>query len=91
MKEIDMKNRTYYFFNDRINFENFDSSLLKIDKKIIQKHWYLYTGYITIKNIGDYGSIHIVNPLYFIISKVDGYIEKKNGNKYFIFASTGRN
>ena len=33
MKEIDMKNRTYYSFNDRINVENFDSSLLKIDKK----------------------------------------------------------
>ena len=25
--------RTYYFYNDMINLENFDSNLLKIDKK----------------------------------------------------------
>ena len=37
---------------------------------------------------GDYGSIHSVNPLYFTIGGVDGYIEEKNGNKYLIFGST---
>ena len=31
----------YYFFNDMNNIKDFDSSLLKIDKKIIQKHWCL--------------------------------------------------
>ena len=31
--QINIKNRTYHFFNDAINIENFDSSLLKIDKK----------------------------------------------------------
>ena len=30
------------------------------------------------KNIGDYESIHSVNPLYLIIDKVDGYIEESN-------------
>ena len=30
------------------------------------------------KNIGDYESIHSVNPLYLIIGKVDGYIEESN-------------
>ena len=29
------------FFNDMINIKDFDSSLIKTDKKIIQKHWYL--------------------------------------------------
>ena len=33
IKEINVKNRTYYFFNDMINIKNFDSNLLKIDKK----------------------------------------------------------
>ena len=33
VKQINMKNRTYYFYNDFIDVENFDSSLLKIDKK----------------------------------------------------------
>ena len=33
IKQINIKNRTYHFYNDIINLENFDSSLLKIDKK----------------------------------------------------------
>ena len=34
VKQIEIKNRTYYFYNDMINLENFDSNLLKIDKNI---------------------------------------------------------
>ena len=41
IKQINIKNRTYYFFDDMIIDYRFDSSLLKRDKKIIQKHWYL--------------------------------------------------
>ena len=33
VKSITIKNRTYYFFNDVINIEDFDSNQLKIDKK----------------------------------------------------------
>ena len=33
VKEIDIKNWTYYFYNDMINITKFDSDLLKIDKK----------------------------------------------------------
>ena len=33
IKEIDIKNRTYYFYNDMIDIKKFDSNLLKIDKK----------------------------------------------------------
>ena len=32
-KQIEMKNRTYYLYNDIINIEEFNSSLLKIEKK----------------------------------------------------------
>ena len=39
IKQIDIKNRTYYFYSDIIELENFDSSLLKIDKNYIG-HWY---------------------------------------------------
>ena len=38
VKQIKTKNRTYYFYNDMINLKNFDSNLLKIDKKTLQKH-----------------------------------------------------
>ena len=33
VKQIDIKNRTYYFYNDMISIKKFDSNLLKIDKK----------------------------------------------------------
>ena len=32
-KQINIKNRTYYFYNNIIDLENFDARLLKIDKK----------------------------------------------------------
>ena len=34
IKRINIKNRSYYFYNDNIDLENFISNLLKIDKKI---------------------------------------------------------
>ena len=33
VKQIDIKNRTYYFYNDMINIKTFDSNLLEIGKK----------------------------------------------------------
>ena len=33
VKQIEIKYRTYYFHNDIINIKEFNSSLLKIDKK----------------------------------------------------------
>ena len=33
VKDIDMKNRKYYFFNDIINIKNFDPNNIKIDEK----------------------------------------------------------
>ena len=79
VKEINIENRTYYFFNDMINIEVFDSNLLKIDKKSYKNIDIYYIGYITIKKIGDYENIHNVNPLYLIIGEVDGHIEEKVG------------
>ena len=34
VKSINIKNRTYYFLSNMINIEDFDSNLLKIDKKL---------------------------------------------------------
>ena len=33
VKQINIKNRTYYFHNDIIDLQNFESNLLKLDKK----------------------------------------------------------
>ena len=45
----DVKNRTYYFYNDISNIEEFNSSLLKIEKKSFKDDGIYYIGYITIK------------------------------------------
>ena len=36
VKQINIKNRTYYFYNDIIDLESFKSNLLKIDKNHIK-------------------------------------------------------
>ena len=90
IKEINIKNRTYYFFDDIINIKDFDSNLLKIDKKSYKNIDIYYIGYITMKD-SDYVKINSVNPLYLIIDKVDGCSEEKNGNKYLTLVSTDKN
>ena len=52
-KLIDIKNRTYCFYNDIIDLENFDARLLKIDKKSYKDIVIYNNGYITKKKIDD--------------------------------------
>ena len=33
IKQINIKNRTYYFYNDIIDLHEFDGSRIKVDKK----------------------------------------------------------
>ena len=71
-----------------IDIKNFNSNLLKIDKKLYKNFDIYYIGYITMK---DHVNIHSVNPLYLIIGEVDEYIEENNEYRYLIFASTDKN
>ena len=36
LKEIMIRNRTYYFYTDIIDIETFDSNIIKLDKKRIK-------------------------------------------------------
>ena len=47
-KQINIKNRTYYFYNDQIDLEDFDARLLKIGKKDYNEIDIYYIGYMTI-------------------------------------------
>ena len=47
VKQINIKNRSYYFYNDIINLKKFDTGLLKIDKKSHKNIGIYYIGYIT--------------------------------------------
>ena len=48
-KQLYIKNRTYYFYNDLINFKDFDAKLLKLDKNISMGLNSYYIRYVTKK------------------------------------------
>ena len=60
-KKIDIKNRTYYFYNDLINIKNFDPNMLKLDKNAVLNDSVYYIGYSKEKTEYDINSL---NPLY---------------------------
>ena len=91
VKQIDIKNWTYYFYNDIIDLKIFKSNLLEIDKKSYKDIGIYNIGYITIKKIDDCENIYSVNPLYLRINHESGYIQEKGVNKYLIFGSTDEN
>ena len=59
-KQLNIKNRTYYFYDDLINLKEFDPNLLKLDKKSSMDISIYYIGYVTKKL--EY-NINSVNPL----------------------------
>ena len=91
IKQINTKNRIYYFYNDIIDLENFKSSLLKIDKKSYKDIGIYNIGYITIKKIDDCKNINSMNPVHLRITHANRYIEEINENKYLIFDSIDEN
>ena len=44
-KQINIKNRTYYFYNDVINLDEFDGTKVKVDKKNFKDIDICYLGY----------------------------------------------
>ena len=57
INQLNIKNNTYYFYDDIINIKNLQSNLLKIDKKPYEDFGIYYIGSITIKkfdNFSDY-------------------------------------
>ena len=64
---------------------------MKIDKKSYKDINIYNIGYVTKKKIGNCMNINSVNPLYLGITRVNGYIEEKDSNKYLVFDSTDEN
>ena len=91
VKQINIKNRTYYFYNDQINLTDFDTRLLKVNRKDYDEIDIYYIGYVTIKKIADYNNINSVNPLYLMINEMIGYFEEKNENKYLVLDDVDEN
>ena len=76
IKQINIKNRTCYFYSDIIDLKNFDARLLKVDKN--------HTKTLVFTTLD-------TSQLNLRIDHANGYTEEKNGNKYLIFDSTDEN
>ena len=79
IRQINIKSRTYYFYNDQIDLKDFNAKLLKIDKKDYKDIDIYYVGYVTVKKIGNCKNINSVNSLYLVINEMTGHFEEKNG------------
>ena len=80
VKQINIKNQTYYFYNDMINIKSFEPNL-KIDRKSYKNIGIYNIGYITIKKIDDCENIYSVNPLYLLVNHANRYTEGKKWGK----------
>ena len=91
VKEINIKHGTCYFLIDMINIKEFDSNLLRIDKKSYKDIDISHVDTLQLKKNDDYENIYSVNPFYLMIGKADGYIKEKNESKYLVFDPTDEN
>ena len=76
VKDIDIKNRRYYYFNDITNIKIFAPNNIKTDEKPYKNILIYYIGCLTIKDL-KYLKINNVNPLYLIFCKVNGELWNK--------------
>ena len=86
-KEIDIKNRTFCFFDNTIIIKNLNPNKIKIDEKSYKNILIYYIRYVMIKGLR-YVKINSFNPLYFIIDKINEYCEESNENKYLALVPT---
>ena len=91
VKDLDIRSRTYYFFNDIINIKKIKPNNNKIDENSYKNILIYYIGYVMIKGL-KYVKIYSVNylyfPFYFIFNKVNEYFTEININKYSTLVST---
>ena len=86
MRDLNIKNRIYYF-DDIIDIKKSEPNLLKIDKKSHRDFDIYYIGYDTIKKFNKCNgdcidkSICSVNPLYLLIYSAIGYFKEEYGKK----------
>ena len=83
-KEINIKNRIYYFFKDIINIKNLDPNKIKINENS-HKNIVIYK-ICSVKELSHEKNCS-VNPLYLIIDKIN---EESNGNKYLMLVFTDK-
>ena len=78
-KSLKIKNESMFYPNDMIQLNNFDSQLLKTNKRENRENNNIY--YIFYKINKPEHDINSINDLYFVVDYLRGKIEKTNGSK----------
>ena len=86
VKQINIKNRTYYFCKDILDLEEFDKSKIKIDKKDFNEIDIYYLGYDHMKKISECNVINSVNAFYLRIVDMKGQFEKGKDDAWYLVA-----
>ena len=85
MKQINIKNWSHYFYNDIIDFDEFDESKIKVEKNDFHDIDIYYYGYEYKKRITECKVINSVNPLYLRIRNIKGQFKKgKDDNVWYL-------
>ena len=87
LRQINIKNRTYYFYNDITDLDEFDGSKIKADKKDFNDIDIYYLGYEHEKKISECDVINSVNPLYLRITDMSGQFEKGKDDAWYLVIS----
>ena len=72
IRQLNIKGRAYYFYNDLINMKNFNIKKLKLNKKGVLGNDVYYIGYIKKPQ----WNVDSVNPLYLMINIIKGHFEE---------------
>ena len=84
IKQINIKNRTYYFYNDITNLDKFDDSRIRVDKKDFNDIDIYYLGYEHKKKISECNVINSVNPLYLKMINMNGRFKKPKDDAWYL-------
>ena len=80
LKQINIKSRGYYCYNDIIDLDELVGSKIKVDKKDFNDIDIYYLGYEYKKKITECNEINSVNPLYLRIKDMKGQFKKGKGD-----------
>ena len=81
-RQLNIEDRSGYFFSEMINILDFDPSLLNIDEVSFRNDKLIMHDVKSIKNL------NILNTLYLVFNNLDGYFKKRGPDKYLIPVST---
>ena len=87
LKQIDIKNRTYYFYNDIINLDEIIESKTKVDKKDFNGIDIYHLGYEHKNKISECNVINSINPFYLRIVDMNGQFEKGKDDAWYLIIS----